>query len=172
MTPLRLLKTAIVPALTELATHSGIPDTFDARRFLLAIALQESALRHRRQVVAGGAENGPAASFWQFEKGGGCVGVLSHKAVAAHAQFLCEAYNVQPTPAGLWEGMRYQDIVAAGAARLLIYTLPSALPRTTAQGWDQYLAAWRPGKPHAEAWADNWSRATAAVESYEEAEHV
>lgn len=172
MTPLRLLKTAIVPALAELAAR-GIPDTFDARRFVLAIALQESGLRHRRQVVAGGAENGPAASFWQGEKGGGMILTLSHDATEKHAHFLCEAYNVQPTAGGVWEAIRYQDIVAAGLSRLLVYTLPSKLPQTTASGWNQYLAAWRPGKPHEHTWADNWNRATDAVDAYEkEPEHA
>lgn len=162
MTPQRLLQTAIIPALAELAAR-GIPDSPAARRFLLTIALQESGLRHRRQVVAGGAENGPAASFWQFEKGGGCTGALRHPAVKGHAAALCEAYNVEPTPGGVWEAMRYQDIVAAGLARLLVYTLPSKLPTNAAEGWAQYLAAWRPGKPHPETWAKYWGIATDVV---------
>lgn len=162
MTPQRLLTTGIIPALTELAAR-GIEDTPAARRFLLAIALQESALAHRRQVVTGGEENGPAVSFWQFEKGGGCKGVLSHHAVKAHAEALCLAYNVQATPGGLWEAMRFNDVVAAGMARLLVYTLPSALPKSAAEGWAQYLAAWRPGKPHPDRWARNWGIATDVV---------
>ena len=161
MTPQRLIATGIVPALTELAAR-GIPDTPSARRFLLAIALQESALAHRRQVV-GGAENGPAVSFWQFEKGGGCAGVLRHPAVKGHMAAICEAYNVQATPAGLWEAMRYNDIVAAAAARLLVYTLPSKLPTNSADGWQQYLNAWRPGKPHPDRWPRNWAIATDVV---------
>lgn len=162
MTPKRLLETGIIPALKELESQ-GVKDSVDARRFLMAIALQESALRHRRQVVAGGEENGPAASFWQFEKGGGCVGVLTHKSVAARMRTICNDYNVQPTSAGLWEAMRYNDVVAAAAARLLIYTLPSGLPKTEKQGWEQYISAWRPGKPHLSTWAANWGAATLAV---------
>jgi len=161
MTPLRLLNLAIVPALAELA-RCGIPDTQDARRFLLAIALQESGLCHRRQVVAGGAEAGPASSFWQFEQGG-CKGVLTHYRVASTMRTLCTDFNVQPTPAGLWEAMRYHDIVAAIAARLLLYTLPSKLATTADAGWAQYLAAWRPGKPHPQTWASNWELATTTV---------
>jgi hypothetical protein len=53
--------------------------------------------------------------------------------------------------------MRYNDIVAASAARLLLYTLPQALPVNAAEGWDQYIAAWRPGKPHPEKWSECWS---------------
>lgn len=159
MTPQRLLQRAILPALDELATL-GIPADAKAARFLLAIALQESGLAHRRQVVAGGAENGPASSFWQFEQGGGCKGVLNHASAAPRMKSICEDYNVQPTPAALWEAMRYQDIVGATAARLLIYTLPNTLPTAADEGWNQYVAAWRPGKPRPEEWAKNWTLAT------------
>lgn len=162
MSPLRLLRLAIAPATAELTRH-GIPDTTDARRFLLAIALQESGLAHRRQVVAGGAENGPAVSFWQFEQGGGCKGVLTHHRTAPIMRAVCADFNVEPTPASLWEAMRYNDIVAAIAARLLIYTLPAKLPTSPEPGWVQYISAWRPGKPHPAKWADNWNLATLTV---------
>ena len=162
MTPIRLLQTGIMPALNELATL-GIPADVRAARFLLAIALQESGLRHRRQVVSGGAENGPASSFWQFEQGGGCRGVLNHHASSARMISVCNAYNVTPSPAGLWESMRYQDIMAAVAARLLIYTLPHGLPLSAAEGWSQYIAAWRPGTPHESTWLENWALASETV---------
>lgn len=162
MTPQRLLNLAIIPALQELH-YCGIPDTPDARRFLLAIALQESALAHRRQVIAGKGEAGPAASFWQFEAGGGCQGVLTHFQVAQCMRRLCAEFKVSPTPQGLWEAMRYHDIIAAIAARLLVYTLPDKLPTTPEAGWAQYIEAWRPGKPHPHTWAQAWQTATTAV---------
>lgn len=162
MTPLRLLRAAIVPALGELAL-SGIPDTSDARRFLLAIAIQESGLRHRRQVITGAGETGPAASFWQFEQGGGCKGVLEHYLVAPCMRSLCTDFNVPTTPQALWEAMRYSDVLAAIAARLLLYTLPAKLPTTAEEGWKQYLDAWRPGKPHPDTWARAWASATETV---------
>jgi hypothetical protein len=158
MKPVRLLNLAIVPALAELS-RCGIPDTVDARRIMLAIALQESGLTNRRQVV-GGTESGPAASFWQFEAGGGCKGVLTHYLTAQTMRNLCFEFNVDATPAALWEAMRYHDIIAAIAARLLIYTLPSKLPTTAAEGWAQYTAAWRPGKPHPDKWQSCWDLAT------------
>lgn len=163
MKPITLLNTGIFPALVELQNHHEIPFSPHASRFLLAIALQESNLSARRQVVANGAEAGPAASFWQFEQGGGVKGVLTHHAVAGKMKAVCEAYNVLPTPAGLWEAMRYQDIVAACAARLLIYTLPGALPTTADQAWQQYLSAWRPGKPKPDKWASYWKMAGETV---------
>jgi len=162
VSPLRLLNLAILPALAELA-KCGIADTLDARRFVLAIALQESGLAHRRQVLAGGVENGPAASFWQFEPGGGCKGVLTHYLTASTMRGVCVDFNVDPTQQALWEAMRYHDIVAATAARLLIYTLPSKLPTSADEGWAQYIAAWRPGKPHLGTWANAWDLATLTV---------
>lgn len=155
MTPKRLLNLAIIPALAGLEDQ-GIPDTLGARRIVLAIALQESGLMHRRQVVSGGAENGPAVSFWQFEQGGGCRGVLTHQASEERMRNACADHNVQDTPGGLWEAMRYHDIIAATAARLLVYTLPGKLPTTAAEGWAQYIDAWRPGKPHESKWPANW----------------
>jgi len=162
MSPIRLLNLAIIPALAELA-RCGIPDTTDARRFLLAIALQESNLAYRRQVVSGGVENGPAASFFQFEPGGGCKGVLTHFLTASCMRGMCVDFNIEATPQGLWEAMRYNDIIAAIAARLLVYTLPSKLPTTADEGWAQYVSAWRPGKPHPENWPNAWNLATLTV---------
>lgn len=162
MTPQRLLNTGISPAMAELESI-GVRDSVEARRFLLAIALQESRLDHRRQVVAGGSETGPAASFWQFEQGGGCKCVLTHPASSERMRKVCADYNVLPTPSGLWEAMRYNDIVAAAAARLLIFTLPKRLPKTAEEGWQQYIDAWRPGRPHPSKWQANWGAATLAV---------
>lgn len=162
MTPEKLLNTAILPALTELSAL-GVPPSRSAIRQILAIALQESGLRYRRQVVSDGVENGPAASFWQFEKGGGCRGVLTHKAVSEKMRHVCDMFRVQPTEGGLWEAMRYQDIVAACAARLLLYTLPNRLPETADEGWAQYMAAWRPGKSKPNTWKQNWDIADSLV---------
>lgn len=163
MTPDRLLATGILPALSELSNLAGIHDTPEARRMLLTIGLQETGLRHRRQVSASGREDGPAASFWQFERGGGCRGVLTHKATAAPMRAMCALYNVEPTENGLWEAMRYQDVIAAAAARLLLFTLPAPLPIQAGSGWQQYLTAWRPGKPHPASWAACWETADRAV---------
>lgn len=159
MTPDRLLRTAIIPACAELESF-GIVNSHAAHRFTLAIAMQESGLRNRRQVGAGGVENGPAVSFWQGEKGGGlCSGVITHPATAQAMRAICANFNVLPDPASIWEAIRYQDVVAAAAARLLIHTLPQKLPETPADGWAQYLSAWRPGKPRPETWAGCWAAA-------------
>ncbi len=161
MTPTRLLNEGIKPALAELQASFGVRDTFEARRFLLAIALQESGIDRRRQVTNSGKEDGPASSYWQFEKGGGCVGVLTHAAVVKTMKTMCINYDIDPTPQGLWEAMRYNDVIAATAARLLIYTLPDKLPTAMQDGWNQYIKAWRPGKPHPQKWANCWTTADA-----------
>lgn len=163
MTPQRLLKYGVIPALTELA-HLGIPDSPQSRRFLVAIALQESKINHRRQLTASGAENGPAASFWQFEKGGGCAGLFRHHATEDKIVRICSIFNIEANAASLWEAMRFNDIVAAAAARLLIYTLPDKLPLNSVDGWAQYLDAWRPGKPHESTWAAHWVSAGRVVQ--------
>lgn len=162
MTPSRLLTTAIIPAFAELAA-AGIPDTLPARRMVLAVALQETRLRHRRQVASSGLETGPAMSFWQFERGGGCVDVFHHHSVNDRMRRICFDFNIEPNSAALWTAMQFQDVVAACAARLLIYIRPQPLPTTADEGWSQYLLAWRPGKPHPQTWAGHWATADEAV---------
>jgi hypothetical protein len=160
MSPLRLLNLGIMPALAELA-RCGIPDTVDARRFILAIALQESRLAHRRQVAAGGVESGPAASFWQFEQGGGCKGVLTHYLVASdHAQPVRRLQH-RPDPGRPVGGdalPRHHGGDRRAPADL--HAAVASCRPLPAAGWDQYTAAWRPGKPHPETWASNWDLAT------------
>lgn len=155
MTPERLLRTAIKPACAELAA-AGVVDSPAAHRFMLAIAMQESGLRHRRQIGVGGVENGPAVSWYQFEKNGGCAGVLNHRVTGPIIKTVLDNYNVVADKESLWAAMQFQDIVASVAARLLIHTLPQKLPETAAQGWAQYLDGWRPGKPHPEKWTGYW----------------
>lgn len=161
MTPQELLTSAIVPALAFLNLDSP-----QARHQMLAIALQESGIKHRRQVTASGKEDGPAVSFWQFEKGGGCKGVLTHDGVEARMRAACAAHGVEATPGALWEAMKTNDVLGAIAARLLLYTLPQKLPTASVDGWNQYVAAWRPGKPHPEKWADNWQTAGRVVRGF------
>lgn len=161
MSPKELLDTAIIPALSELDL-----DSLPARHMLLAIALQESALRHRRQVDRNGIENGPAVSFWQFEQGGGCKGVLTHRAVATRMKVFCASHGVEGTPAALWDAMKTDDVLGAAAARLLLYALPDRLPKASVDGWVQYIAAWRPGKPKPDTWAAHWQTAGEVVQGF------
>lgn len=127
-------------------------DSVQARVILHAIGLQESKLEFRRQHG-----NGPALGLWQFERGGGVRGVLEHQASRFWAHGLCEDRGVKPQAMAVWRALEHDDVLAAGFARLLLFTDPRPLPAITeAQaGWIYYLRNWRPGKPHPRAWAAN-----------------
>lgn len=126
-----------------------------ARVLMYAIALQESRFTHRRQI------GGPARGFWQFERGGGVRGVLSHPASSKHAGKVCAARNVKPTPIDVYPELEHDDVLAAAFARLLLFTDPSALPEIgDVQGsWDYYIRNWRPGRPHPKTWAPLYAQA-------------
>lgn len=156
MTPTQALKHVIVPALQELGPKYDSPR---ARLMLTAIALQESDLAHRRQ------QPGPARGLWQFEQGGGVRGVLNHPSSKRDAARLCELHGVAATPAALYAALEHDDVLAAGIARLLLWTLPQSLPAPgdADAAWAQYLDAWRPGKPHRNRWTSAYRAAMAAV---------
>lgn len=136
-------------------------DSTEARVMLIAIGLQESALMYRRQLG-----NGPARGLWQFERGGGVHGVLQHHATAGFAFDLCAVLDVRPDPREVWNKMERDDVLAAGFARLLLWSDPSPLPKIgdVDAAWELYLHTWRPGKPHVHTWRDNYNRAVEAVE--------
>lgn len=157
MTPDRLLHLAIRPALDLLPSSMR---SREAEALLLAIAWQESEMRHRAQVPV------PyARGYWQFERGGGVAGVLRHHATAPHARAFCAALDIGADVGPVYEALQYQDVLAAGFARLLLWTLPGPLPGRGQRdmGWAQYLAAWRPGKPHETRWPQAWTVAWTAL---------
>ena len=143
MAPETFLANALIPALRLLPPKM---DTPAARAMVLAICLQESRMKYRRQL------GGPARGYAQFELGGGVRGVLTHPASQAHIKYVLTALDYDPMsdPAACYQAIEHNDILAAAFARLLLWTLPTPLPmRGDAQGgWDTYIAAWRPGKPH------------------------
>lgn len=121
-----------------------------ASAMLLAMGLQESRLWYRKQI------GGPARGCWQFEQGGGVVGVLTHPASKAHALSVCKARNVTASANPVYLALASDDILACCFARLLLYTLPGRLPAQNQpdEGWRQYIDAWRPGMPHRNTWND------------------
>jgi hypothetical protein len=143
----KIIERLIVPGLELLPRHM---DTEEARVMLVAIGFQESRFIHRKQI------RGPARGFWQFEEGGGIRGVLNHRATAQLIKDVCAELRINPTQVECYEAVAYNDLLACCFARLLLYTLPQALPKVYEENkaWNQYLAAWRPGKPHPETWAD------------------
>ena len=137
---------------------SYLPEKWNTREaavLSLTIGLQESRLVHRYQLVAGkpGAK-GPARGLWQFEKGGGVKGVLTHRASAALAKEILVKRGYPATVEAAFEAIEKDDIVAAAFARLLMYTDPFNLPEVgqKQRAWNMYERVWRPGKPHRQTW--------------------
>lgn len=156
MTPETLLRNAIEPALLLLPDSMRRPL---AKVEMLAIALQESRCKHRKQI------GGPARGYWQFEQGGGVRGVLSHPSSKGHIQTCLTLldYPLEIDAGGCYAAIEHNDILAACFARLLLWTLPTALPATAQAGWDTYIAAWRPGKPHRDTWDSFYAQAQEVV---------
>lgn len=139
-----------------------------ARVMVYAIGLQESKFLYRRQMIEKGGKlvpDGPAKGYWQFERGGGCRGVINHSASRYWMHDLCEQRHVQFDSLSLWNAIENDDILAAAAARLLLFTDPFKLPAVgDEQGaWDLYARVWRPGKPHPEDWPANYGHAVGHV---------
>ncbi len=134
-------------------------DSLPARAMLLAMGLQESRFEHRVQI------GGPAHGYWQFEQGGGCVGVLTHSAVRAATESVCKARSVLASPRAVYQAIVNDDVLACCCARLLLYTLPGKLPAQNERerGWLQYIDAWRPGLPHRSSWDALFDKAWATV---------
>lgn len=124
-----------------------------ARVMLYAIGQQESRFEHRRQIV-NGKPIGPAKGFWQFERGGGCKGVVEHPASRYWMHRVCMDRGVQSNATALWNSIEHDDVLAAAAARLLLFTDPQRLPALADSrgAWNLYIRTWRPGKPHRQTW--------------------
>lgn len=144
--------TAIRPALSLLPAHL---DSAPARLMLLAIGLQESRFEHRRQI------GGPARGFWQFEQGGGVLGVYRHHNTHELLRLLCRERDCNFDPRAIYGQIDSDDVLAAGLARLLLYADPKPLPDLgdAESAWDCYIRSWRPGKPHPKTWPDLYAQA-------------
>lgn len=142
-------------AMLPLAMDSG-----KARVQLLAMTLQEDPKQLRRQMG-----NGPARGLWQFERGGGVKGVMGHHATTGHAHRLCVERGVAWDAAAIWARLEFDDLLACGFARLLLYSDPKPLPAMddAGAGWDLYMRTWRPGRPRPEKWPGNHAAARRAL---------
>jgi hypothetical protein len=154
MNPTTFLSLAIDPALQLLP---GKMQRREARVMLLAIALQESRLQHRRQI------RGPARGYFQFEHGGGVAGVLRHPATRPHIEQVCRDLDYPADVDACYIAIEHNDVLAAAFARLNLWWLPTPLADNEQDGWHQYLAAWRPGKPHPGTWPDLYRQAVMTV---------
>jgi hypothetical protein len=169
MTPETCLSEVVRPALAYLPAYTRSPR---AEVMLVAIALQESGLRNRWQVVDAKHPEikGPARGLWQFERGskasrGGVWGVFMHHATHELLRLLCRDRDCNFEPYAIWAQLEHDDVLAAAVARLLLVTDPYSLPQVEDKdaAWNLYAErTWRPGKPHAGTWAANHAAARKA----------
>jgi hypothetical protein len=149
-----------LPAAYALLPHAMHASAASA--LLLAIGLQESQFLERRQL-----SGGPARGFFQFERAG-IAGVLTHaetKGPIAHALWALGYEQI----ASAWQCLaiiEHNDTAATVFARLLLWTVPEALPARDQpmQAWNQYVGSWRPGKPRFDTWVTNYQTAWDHVE--------
>ena len=151
-----VIETAINPAMAMLPERMESPR---ARVMSLAIGLQESRFKHTHQI------GGPAHGWWQFERGGGVRGVLNHAASRSYARELCLAQGVPAEVGPAFDAIEHDQVLAAGFARLLLWTDPKALPALgdVDGAWNLYIRTWRPGKPHPETWPGFYAQALVEV---------
>ena len=152
MTPIQILHGPVKDALAVFPPHMT---SNEAHVLLLAIGLQESRFTTRRQI------KGPARGFWQFEKNGGVKGVLTHASSKEHAEQICDFCLVEPDVGLVYRSLETDDVLAAGFARLLLYTDPKPLPEVGdfRGAWDYYIRTWRPGEPHRHTWDQLYAQA-------------
>jgi len=137
-------------------------DTPSAKAMLIAIAMQESRWDERRQI------GGPAHGFFQFELAG-VRGVLTHKASSPIIRSVLDRLDYDHKPGTSYVAIEHNDVLAFAYARCLLWTLPGLLPFKDEpdEGWQQYLEAWRPGKPRRASWnkffEDAWKLTTKGV---------
>lgn len=158
---------AIRPALALLPKQMTSPQ---ALVMLLAIGLQESRFTERRQLLKRGDKLlpiGPAKGLWQFERGGGCAGIVRHDASRYWTHHVCQARGVAFNATAIWNAIETDDVLAAAAARLLLFTDPRRLPDVADENgaWNLYARTWRPGKPHRDTWSRFHSTAREFVSS-------
>lgn len=116
-------------------------DSLEASVLLYATSRQENPQRLSQQV------GGPAVGDYQFEKGGGVKGVMTHHAVTDLTRAVCNARKVAFAAGPITQALKTDAILAAALARLLYYTDPKAMPDVgdEAGTWALYLRTWRPG---------------------------
>lgn len=122
---------------------------------ILAIGLQESGFKHRRQV------GGTARGLYQFEQRGGVADVLDHPLTHSIIVPICDLLLYPATSAACYAAIEYDDVLATVFARLQLWIDPRVLANAddSLKGWAIYLAQWRPGKPRPKEWPGNFEHA-------------
>lgn len=88
-----------------------------------------------------------------------------HESSRKPLETICKSRSVRFDPDAIYGALEYDDVLAAGVARLLLWTDPKALPEVgkVDSAWALYLRTWRPGKPHPQTWPDLYRQAVAEV---------
>ncbi len=159
-----IMHEAIHPAMALLPAYMDKPE---ASVMLLAIGLQESRFMFRFQKLAGRPyEKGPARGFWQFERGGGVHGVMTHDDSRQYAEGVAKVRGVPFDAVLIHARLETDDVLAATFARLLLWTDRKALPSLDAnpeEAWQCYTRNWRPGRPHRSTWNEFHAQAVSQV---------
>lgn len=147
------------------AVYSLLPAAMRSKEadvMLWATMLQESGGVDRVQKPRRpGGPAGPARGLWQFEQGGGVLGVLQHESSGPIARAVCRARGLRPKSYDVWAALARDDVLAGCFARLLLWTDPAPLPGLgdEAVAWAYYERNWRPGAPHPDRWPGNYAKA-------------
>ena len=163
MTPQEFETKIMTPGIAFMKQHAPqVPWQRNAHVLLLAIAGQESDWTARVQ-----SGNGPAHSFWQFERAGGVRGVIHHPVTGPIIKTICTADGVACEEHAAWEkmGKADGDNLSVCMARLLLFTDQAAIPPPDDEDatWNYYERNWRPGKPHRQGWPARIQAADRAV---------
>lgn len=154
MTPQAFLASIITPRAGLLPQH----DMPEARCLLLAIAGQESAWLHRLQ------EPVPfARGFWQCEKHGAVIAVLTSEATRETIGGVCDALSISRGLDTVFEAIAWNDTLAYCIARLTLVLDPTPLPAIGDEqaAWATYTRVWRPGHPRLETWPERYGASAA-----------
>jgi hypothetical protein len=155
--------TIMTPGIAFMKLHAPqIAWQRNAHVLVLAVAGQEANWTARVQ-----SGNGPAHSFWQFERGGGVHSLIRHPTTGPIVTTLCVAVGVNCEDQAVWELMAIPggDNLALCMARLLLFTDAAAIPLPSDEDetWNYYQRNWRPGAPHPEGWPARIQAADRAV---------
>ena len=147
-----VLQVVIYPGLALLPKQMSSPA---AIVMLLTIGMQESRFIYRRQV------GGPARGFYQFEQMGGVAGVLQHYQTGMIIKGVLDRLQYDRSVSTSYLAIEHNDVLATAFARLLLWTLPDDLPQKDEydKSWNQYIEAWRPGRPHRQTWNEFYKQA-------------
>jgi hypothetical protein len=154
MTPRLFINAGILPA------YSLLPERMASRNataMIIAICLQESRFKFRRQIERysqGHPIAGAAKGYAQFEMSGGILGVLRHEETREPIRVVLKALDYDDDVLTSYTAIEHNDVLCAAYARLLLWSDPAPLPEygQNETAWLYYLRTWRPGKPIRSTW--------------------